>query len=167
MLLGLILRFFLSEEDDGGIGRTPMFLYIVQFFLTVVLVLMLISGEIHKPAGILMCFPLLMSRVGRGAIILMLSLPLTNFLEAYTAILAIICACVGVLNMSLGWRDGVIELKYAEEGVPERGSLPSKAPPSSASPGPQNYARQPVATASPGPSMPPASNTMNRPAALP
>ena len=57
----------------------------------------------------------------------MLALPLTNFLEAWTAIIAIICACVGVLNMSLGWRDGVVELKFANDGVPDwrAGGFPS------------------------------------------
>lgn len=122
---GLMVRFFVRDAEDGGIGRTPMFLYIIQCILTILLVLMLISGEIHKPAAVLVCFPLLMSRVGRGAVIFMLALPLTNFLEAWTAIIAIICACVGVLNMSLGWRDGVVELKFADEGVPDwRSQLP-------------------------------------------
>ena len=75
-----------------------------------------------------MCFPLLMSRVGRGSIILMLSLPITNFLDMYTAVIAIFCAAVGILNMSLGWRDGIVELKYADEGMPERGMSSAGAP---------------------------------------
>lgn len=137
MFLGLILRFFVAEEEDNGIGRTPMFLYILQFVLTILLIMMLISGEIHKPAGILMCFPLLMSRVGRGAIIFMLALPITNMLEAWTAIIAIICAAVGVLNMSLGWKDLPIELKYAEDGIPEKGSLPTASPGAPSNPGAQ------------------------------
>ena len=104
-----------------------MFLFIIQFILTVLLVLMLISGEIHKPAAVLVCFPLLMSRMGRGAIILMIGLPLTNFLEFWTVVIAIVVACVGILNMSLGWRDGVVELKFANDGVPDwrAGGIPS------------------------------------------
>ena len=111
-----------------------MFLFIIQFILTVLLVLMLISGEIHKPAAVLVCFPLLMSRMGRGAIILMLGLPITNFLEFWTAVIAIVVACVGILNMSLGWRDGVVELKFANDGVPDwRSGIPS-APTNMATP---------------------------------
>merc|ERR1719350_1991558 len=81
IFFGLILRFFVAESGDNGIGKTPMFLYIIQVVLTIFLMLLLICGEIHKPVAVLVCFPLLMSRVGRGSIILMVSLPLTNFLE--------------------------------------------------------------------------------------
>ena len=118
---GLIVRFFVAESGDNGIGKTPMFLYIVQVVLTIILILLLICGELHKPVAVLVCFPLLMSRMGRGAIIFMVSLPITNFLDFFTVLIMIICACVGVLNMSLGWRDGIVELKYANEGLPERG----------------------------------------------
>ena len=113
---------------------------------------MLISGELHKPTAILMCFPLLMSRVGRGAIILMIALPITNFLEAWTAIIAILCAAIGILNMSLGWRDGVVELKYAEEGVPERGTFVNNPNQLNKNPTPPKHAgMQPLPQASPGP----------------
>ena len=130
ILLGIIIRFFVSDEKDDGIGDTPSFLFVSQAILTFLFVALLIAGELHKPAAIMMCFPLLMSRTGRGVIIVMLSLPLTNFLEAYTAILMIITTTVGVINISLGCKDGPIELKYAEEGVPERSyNTPSMAPP--------------------------------------
>ena len=135
-----------------------MFLYICQFVLTILLVLMLICGEIHKPAAVLVCFPLLMSKVGRGAIIFMVSLPITNFLDFWTALVAIICACVGVLNMSLGWRDGVVELKYANEGIPERGmrNVPTNTNAAPPAPPAQNQ-MPPMATGAPGSSamMPP------------
>lgn len=145
MGLGLILRFFVSDASDSGIGRTPTFLFILQFVLSILLILMLISGELHKPTAILMCFPLLMSRVGRGAIILMIALPITNFLEAWTVIIMLACAFVGILNMSLGWRDGVVELKFAEEGVPERGAAASSGPSSNQNyPSPPKYEMQPV-----------------------
>ena len=94
-------------------------LFAVQMVLTLVFILMLISGEIHKPAALLLCFPLLMSRVGRGAIIMMIALPVTNFLDAVTAVIAIIGTAVGVLNISIGYNDGPVELKFAEEGVPD------------------------------------------------
>ena len=161
---GLILRFFVSDSGDNGIGRTPMFLFIIQFVLTILLILMLICGEIHKPIAVLVCFPLLMSRVGRGAIILMVSLPITNFLDFWTVLIAIFCALVGILNMSLGWKDGVVELKFAEEGIPERGmrNVPTNSNP--APPPPQNQ-MPPMATGAPGPAMPPPQ--MNYPAAPP
>ena len=66
-----------------------------------------------------MCFPLLMSRVGRGAIILILALPVTNFLDFSTVLIALIGAAVGVINISIGYHDGPVEIKYANEGMPE------------------------------------------------
>ena len=119
LILGLILRAIVADEDDDGIGRTPTFLYIVQLVLTILFVGMLICGELHKVPAILMCFPLLMSRAGRGAIILILSLPVTNFLDFSTVLIAIIGATVGVFNISIGSHDGPIEIKYANEGMPE------------------------------------------------
>ena len=158
---GLILRFFVSDSGDNGIGRTPMFLFIIQFVLTILLILMLICGEIHKPIAVLVCFPLLMSRVGRGAIIFMVSLPITNFLDFWTVIIAIICGCVGILNMSLGWRDGVVELKYANEGIPDFKGMRNTAPTNNPAPPPPQYQMQPVGVTNPGPAMPPPN--MNRP----
>ena len=125
MALGLILRFITSAPEDAGIGGTPAFLYIVQFLITAIFIMFLLFGEFHKPTSILLCFPLLMSRVGRGTIIMMLSMPLTNFLDAWTSMIAIICAFIGFVNIYLGWKDGPVELKYAEEGMPERGSIPA------------------------------------------
>ena len=131
MAIGLILRFIISAPEDSGIGDTPAFLFVVQFILSYLLIMLLIMGDLHKPAGILLCFPLLMSRMGRGAIIFMIALPVTNFLEAWTIIITIISGAVGVLNMSIGYRDSPVEPKFAEEGVPERGTAAPSAPPAS------------------------------------
>lgn len=117
--LGLILRFIIADEGDSGVGRTPTFLFIVQLILSFAFIGMCICGELHRPVAILMCFPLLMSRVGRGAIIIILALPVTNWLDFSTILIALVGATVGGINISLGWHDGPVELKYAEEGVPE------------------------------------------------
>ena len=116
--LGIILRFILADEGENGVGRTPTFLFIVQLLLTFVFLGLLICGELHKPVSILMCFPLLMSRVGRGAIIIILALPVTNWLDFSTILIALVGAAVGTLNISVGWHDGPVELKYAEDGLP-------------------------------------------------
>ena len=122
MATGLILRFILNSSSEDGVGMTPTFLYIVQFIFSYVFLMLLVMGEMHKPVPILLCFPLLMSRVGRGIIILMVSLPITNFNEAVCAIIAMICSLIGILNMMLGCRDGQVELTYAKDGVAESGS---------------------------------------------
>ena len=119
MCFGLILRFFTADSEYTGFNKTPTFLFICQFIITIVFILFLISGEIHKPAGLLLCFPLLMSRLGRGTIILMLSMPITNLLNFWCALIAIFCSIVGIINMSVGWHDAAVELKFAEEGVPD------------------------------------------------
>jgi len=95
---------------------------------------------------------------------MMIALPITNFLEAWTAIIAILCAAIGILNMSLGWRDGVVELKYAEEGVPERGFGADHSTPQN-NPSPPKQGMQPVPQASPGPAL--QTPQMNPPAAPP
>ena len=84
---------------------------------------LLVMGELHKPTAFLICFPLIMSRTGRGAIILMISLPLTNFSDIFTVFLAIICSSIGVINILMGFNDSPVELKFAEN----EGYEPSRA----------------------------------------
>ena len=108
IILGVILRAIVSEEEDPGVGGTPVFLYIVQLVLTLMFTGMLICGELHRPAAILMCFPLLMSRLGRGIIIIVLSLPVTNFYDFSTALITIVATAVGVMNCIIGFRDGPV-----------------------------------------------------------
>ena len=119
IILGVILRAIVAADEDEGVGGTPVFLYIVQLVLSLIFVGMLICGELHKPAAILMCFPLLMSRAGRGVIIMVLALPVTNFYDFSTALIAIVCTAIGVVNISIGFRDGPVQIKYAQDGVPE------------------------------------------------
>mmetsp|Transcript_11947 Transcript_11947/g.15270 ORF Transcript_11947/g.15270 Transcript_11947/m.15270 type:complete len:164 (+) Transcript_11947:1-492(+) len=119
IVLGLILRAIVADEADYGVGRTPVYLYVVQLVLTLLFVGMLVCGELHRPAAILMCFPLLMSRVGRGAIIIILALPVTNWLDFSTVLIALIGAAVGGINIAIGFEDGPVEIKYANEGLPE------------------------------------------------
>ena len=148
LILGIVLRFILSESDQEGVGDTPTFLFICQLVLTTIFVLLLICGEIHKPAAILYCFPLLMSKVGRGSIIIMISLPVTNFLDVVTAIIAILCAIVGALNIVVGFNDGPIDLKYADGGIPAAAnagpaSKPAHDPTGGFPPRQVNYEMQP------------------------
>ena len=119
ILLGVILRAIVASEEDEGVGGTPVFLYIVQLVLSIIFVGMLICGELHRPVAILMCFPLVMSRVGRGVIIIILALPVTNFYDFSTALIMIIAAVIGGINIYLGINDGPILLKYAQDGMPE------------------------------------------------
>ena len=115
IFIGLILRFLVTDAEDSGIGDTPYFLFIVQFIITIIFVMLLLFGEMHRPAPILICFPLLMSRSGRGALIMMLGIPITNFTDIWTVIIAAIVTTIGVINFIIGFRDGPVELKYAEE----------------------------------------------------
>lgn len=119
IVLGIILRFVVSDEEDEGVGGTPTFLYIVQFLLTLLFVTMLICGELHKSPVILRNLPLLMSRSGRGVIMLFIALPVTNFYDFITVLIALVAALIGILNICIGYHDGNVELKYADEGVPE------------------------------------------------
>ena len=115
IFLGLILRFLVTTEEDSGIGDTPYFLFIVQFIITIIFVMLLMFGEMHRPTPVLICFPLLMSRSGRGALIFMLGLPITNFTDIWTVFIAAIIVTIGVINFIIGFRDGPVELNYAEQ----------------------------------------------------
>ena len=55
-----------------------------------------------------------MSRSGRGALIMMLGLPITNFTDIWTVFIAAIVVTIGVINFMIGFRDGPVELNYAE-----------------------------------------------------
>ena len=135
IILGVILRAIVSDEADEGVGGTPVFLYIVQLLLSIVFVGMLICGELHKPVAILMCFPLVMSRVGRGVIIIILALPVTNFYDFSTALIMIITTVIGAVNIYIGFNDGPILLKYAQEGMPEDNGAGGVGNPGGAVPG--------------------------------
>ena len=115
---------------------------------------LVIVGEMHKPAPLLLCFPLLMSRTGRGAIIFMLALPVTNFNDFWTALIAIIAAGIGFFNMYIGANDGPVELKFAEEGIPDSvfgGASEPTSPPADRK---TNYEMQAVPNQSPSPAAP-------------
>lgn len=131
----------MTDEDDSGIGNTPTFLFIVQFVMTFVMVGLCILGELHKPSSIMMCFPLLMSRTGRGAIILAVSGPITNFGDFFTALISIIGISVGILNISLGCNDAPVELRFADDGVPEW-APPVKASTAKETPAKMEYGMQ-------------------------
>jgi len=133
----------MNDEEDSGIGNTPAFLFIVQFVMSYVLVGLCILGELHKPSSIMMCFPLLMSRTGRGAIILCVAGPVTNFGDFFTSLISIIGISVGILNISLGCNDAPVELKFAEEGVPEWAPQP-KASTAKETPAKKDYEMQAV-----------------------
>ena len=123
VILGLILRPISSGDEDSGVGNTPTFLFALQFIITIIMLILLVMGELHKPTTFLICFPLVMSRTGRGAILLMISLPLTNFESILTVLLAIICSTIGVINIIMGFHDSPVELKFAED----EGHVPTRA----------------------------------------
>ena len=60
----------------------------------------------------------------------MIALPLTNFVDFWTAFLAIICSSVGVMNMLIGMKDNLVDLKFAQiEGyVPTRADNNTEPP---------------------------------------
>ena len=45
----------------------------------------------------------------------MLGIPITNFTDIWTVIIAAIVTTIGVINFIIGFRDGPVELKFAEE----------------------------------------------------
>ena len=115
-----ILRFFV-KDDSEGINGTPLMLFVVQTVLTVTYAVFIVCGELFCPPILLANFPLLISRTGRGALIILISLPL---MCAHFAIilLVVLTTLIGVLNVWLGWKDPPVTLKMASEGKPVEGS---------------------------------------------
>merc|ERR1712013_67476 len=70
-----VLRFFVSEKGDDGIDGTPLMLFFIQTILTIMHALFVICGELFCPPVLLANYPLLVSRMGRGAIIILIALP--------------------------------------------------------------------------------------------
>ena len=79
VILTLILRVILSDEEDNGIGNTPTFLFVLQCIMTILILASLVMGELRRTEDFIICYPLELSRTKRGIIILIIALTLTNF----------------------------------------------------------------------------------------
>ena len=109
IVLGILLRYVLNTFEDT-IGKTPILLFHVQALASLLCVFLVVAGEFGKPQRVLGCFPLLCSRTGRSVIVLMVSIPLTNFTDFYTAVISIFCSCVGLVGIVVSWQDPPVEL---------------------------------------------------------
>ena len=93
-------------------------IFFIQTILTVMHALFIISGEILAPMALIAQYPLLMSRVGRGSIMILLGLPL--FAPDFFIWLCVVpILLIGILNVWIGWGDPPVTMKMAKEGRPE------------------------------------------------
>ena len=115
-----ILRFFVKDDSDG-INGTPLMLFLVQTVLTITYGVFIVCGELFCPPILLANFPLLISRSGRGALIVLISLPLMCA-NGWIILLVVVTTLIGLLNVWLGWKDPPVTLKMANEGKPAEGT---------------------------------------------
>ena len=126
-----ILRFVVKPDDKEGIDGTPVMLFIVQTILTVLHAIFIICGELFWPLVILANYPLLVSRMGRGIIIVLVAVPLLSW-NFFIIVLVLLIILIGLLNVFAGKNDPPVTLKMAKEGVPEQKDreveIPNKLP---------------------------------------
>ena len=79
---------------------------------------MVICGELFCPPILIANYPLLASRMGRGAIIILIGLPLLSW-NFWIILLILISTLIGALNVWAGKNDPPVTLKMAKEGPTE------------------------------------------------
>ena len=112
-----ILRWFVRSDKKEGIDGIPIMLFFVQTVLTIMFAVFVICGEFRKPLMLVQSFPLLVSRLGKGVLIILVTIPLIgpNFLVVLLCILiCLICA----LSVWLGWSHGPVTLEEARNPLP-------------------------------------------------
>ena len=113
-----ILRFVVKPDDEKGIDGTPVMLFLIQTLLTIVHAVFVVCGELFCPPVIIANYPLLASRMGRGAIIILVALPLLSW-NFFIIILVLLIVAIGVLNVLAGRNDPPVTLKMAKGGKPD------------------------------------------------
>ena len=76
--------------------------------------ILVLCGEFRAPLVVLQNFPLLISRTGKGFIIILVTIPLIgpNF---YIVVLCILISLIGALSVWLGWSNGPVTLEQARD----------------------------------------------------
>ena len=97
-----VLRVFWKDEEKEGFSGVNPFLYFIQVGTTVLLTVFLALGELQKSELVLGAFPLLMSRAGRGVIMMMVALPLTQWSDGAIASAVIFVTLVALFNIMVG-----------------------------------------------------------------
>ena len=110
MNICLLLRFFLSPEGMDGVGGTPTFLFLIQFISTIAFSILIVLAELKKGETILGYLVIFRSRSGRGTVMLMCGLPVTNWHNWFIGLSAILISLVAVLNLLIGWSDEPLKL---------------------------------------------------------
>merc|ERR1712194_624575 len=107
-----LLRWFVKSDTKEGIDGIPIMLFFVQTVLTIMFAVFVICGEFRKPLMLVQNFPLLVSRLGKGALIILVTIPLIgpNFL---VVLLCILICLIGALSVWLGWSHGPVTLEEA------------------------------------------------------
>lgn len=105
LLIQTILRLVLSWND--GEAKGLLLMWSIYIFA---LAILNILGEFRKPEHLLVWYPLILTRSGRGFMFIFLSLPMFTK-EASTICLGIIVILGALLNIILGWNDQPISLE--------------------------------------------------------
>ena len=113
-----VLRYTVRDPAKEGFDGMPTMIFFIQTVLTMMHAVFIIFGEMMAPMGVIGQYPLLMSRVGRGSIMVLLGLPLlaANF---FIWLCVVPILLIGVLNVWIGWNDPPVTMKIAREGRPE------------------------------------------------
>ena len=67
-------------------------------------------AALRKPLVLIIWFPMILSRAGRGLMYIFLTLPMITR-EASTIILGVLILLFGIFNILIGWTEAPIDLK--------------------------------------------------------
>ena len=112
-----ILRYFVKSDKKEGIDGIPILLLFVQTVLTIMFAVFVICGELRKPLTLVQNFPLLVSRTGKGIIIILVTVPLIG-LNFFVILLCLLICLIGALSVWLGWSHGPVTLEEARNPLP-------------------------------------------------
>lgn len=103
----ILMRILTAEDVEGRYDHVPSGFFWMQIVWTLIVVAFLVMGEIQKPLNMIAKFPMIISRKGKGVILIATALPLiANNIWAF--ILCSIIILVGAFNIFIGWGDKII-----------------------------------------------------------
>ena len=104
LILGSIVRFATTPEGKRGFEGTPAGQYVMMFLWNLWFCALIIMGEVKKPESILVKWPLLVSRTGKGWILIWLSFFFFSR-HWFPVLCCVIGIIIGGINIFVGFPD--------------------------------------------------------------
>ena len=104
-----LIRYIIANDDGDEENESPPGLFLLQTCLILVHCTLIICGELKIAPNLTHHYPVFQSRIGRGIVIILISVPL--FIENKLVVLTVsLFIMIGLLNIFLGWNDPPFKL---------------------------------------------------------